>query len=145
MTERPNTVSGLVAKRREIAREIERLQAELRQRVTELDHVEATIHLFDPNMELEEINARPVPQRHRAFRGEVTRIVLSALRNASRPLATWEITRHLMGERGLDTANKGLVRVMNKRVGACLRDQRKKGRVVSERTEGQGLVWRLGP
>jgi hypothetical protein len=51
MTEgqRPNTVSGLIAKRQELATRIEQLQRELRALVIDLDHIDAAIRIFDPN------------------------------------------------------------------------------------------------
>lgn len=67
----PHVLTGLVAKRREIAGKIEHLQDQLRQHVIDLDHVDAAIHIFDPSIELEEIKSRPVPPRHQAFRTRV--------------------------------------------------------------------------
>ena len=75
-----HTINALVRKRSEIAGRIEHLQDELRQAVIDLDNVDHTIHLFDPTIELLEIKSRPVPPRHQAFKGEVTRIVLATLR-----------------------------------------------------------------
>ena len=48
-----------------------------------------------------------------------------------------------MAERGLNTSDKRLVRLVGKRVGACLRHQRSKGLVRSEAKQGQFMVWRL--
>ena len=74
------TVQRLVAKRASIAGRIEHLQDEIRQLVADLNHLDATILVFDPTIELHEIRNRTVPPRHRAFRGEATRIVLTALK-----------------------------------------------------------------
>lgn len=123
----PHVLTGLVAKRREIAGKIEHLQDQLRQHGIDLDHVDAAIHIFDPSIELEEIKSRPVPPRHQAFKGEVTRIVLATLRNAKRPLTTAEIAQRVMAERGLDTKNERLMQLIGKRTGACLRHWHKKG------------------
>lgn len=82
----PHVLTGLISKRAEIAGQIEHTQDKLRQLVIDLDHVDAAIHIFDPSIELEEIKSRPVPPRHQAFKGEVTRIVLATLRNAKRLL-----------------------------------------------------------
>ena len=76
MSEAPKTVHGLIRKRAEIAGKIEHLQDELRSLVIELDNVDHVIHIFDPSIELKGIKSRPVPPRHQAFKGEVTRIVL---------------------------------------------------------------------
>jgi hypothetical protein len=54
----------------------------------DLNHIDASIQIFDPSIELQEIKARPVPPKHHAFRGQVTRIVLTTLRNAKKPLTS---------------------------------------------------------
>ena len=145
MVERPNTVAGLIEKRREIAGQIEHLQAQLRELVIALDHVEATIRLFDPEIDLGPIKARPVPPQHQAFKGEVSRIVLATLRNAKIPLTTEDIAKRVMAERGLDTANKALLRLMAKRTGSCLRNWREKRHVTSSKGFNQQTFWALAP
>ena len=49
MTERPNTLPGLIDKRREPAGRIEHAQRELRAFVADLDYVDAVIRIFDPD------------------------------------------------------------------------------------------------
>lgn len=136
-----HTVSGLISKRAEIAGKIEHLQNELRQLVIDLDNVDHTIHLFDPSIELEEISKRPVPPRHQAFKGEVTRIVLTTLKNAKRPLTSQELAQRVMAERGLDTSNERLLKLMMKRTGACLRHWEKRGVAKKEPGPGQFKLW----
>ncbi len=73
-------IFALVRKPAKLAGQIEHNQEQLRQLIVDLDNVDATIHLFNSTIELEAIKAWPVPEQHRAFRGEVTRIVLATLR-----------------------------------------------------------------
>jgi|HubBroStandDraft_6_1064221.scaffolds.fasta_scaffold2551673_1 hypothetical protein len=49
MSEYSHTVAGLIDKRREIAGKIEHTQGELHNLVVMLDHLDATIRLFDPD------------------------------------------------------------------------------------------------
>ena len=56
--ERPNTLAGLVEKRAEIAGRISHTRAALRQRIIDLDHVDAAIRIFDPNYNVEGVSAR---------------------------------------------------------------------------------------
>ena len=72
----PHVVTGLIAKRAEIVGRIENLQGQLKAAVVDLDHVEASIRIFDPEIDMEAIGARRVPPAHHAFRGEVSRIIL---------------------------------------------------------------------
>ena len=81
--------------------------------------------------------------RHHAFKGEVSRIVLSALRQSDKPFTTHDLAQHVMAGRGLNTADKRLVRVIGKRVGACLRPHRNRGLVRSEKGPRQRLVWEI--
>ena len=120
---------------------IEQLQDQLRHAIIDLDNVDATIHLFDPSIELEEIKSKPVPPRHHAFRGEISRIVLTTLRNTKRPLTCEEIAQRVIADRGLNTTDERLVRLMAKRTGACLRDNRKKGVAQSKMGPDRLLVW----
>lgn len=53
-----------------------------------------------------------------------------------------DLAERVMAERGLNTADKRLVKTMVKRVGACLRDHRRKGVVRSEQTPDRFLRWR---
>ena len=59
--ERPNTLSGLVDKRREIAGKVGETRALLRQLIIDLDHVDAAIRLFDPTYDVEGLRPK-LPQ-----------------------------------------------------------------------------------
>src|ERR1700722_11526416 len=67
------------------------------------------------------VKPKPLPPRHAAYKGEVARIVLGMLREAKRPCSTQEFTMHVMAERGMNTADKRLVKTVTKRIGARLR------------------------
>ena len=86
------------------------------------------------------IHPRPVPPRHAAFKGEMTRIVFKALREAKQPLTSRDIAKVLMRERGLNIDDKDVVVMMTKRVGACLKTQKNKGYVRSLDMEGSALL-----
>jgi hypothetical protein len=141
--ENEHVLSGLIRKRAELSGQFEHTQNLLRTLVIDLDNIDAAILIFDPDIKLDEIRPRPLPPRHPAFKGEVSRAVFSALRNSNVPMTAPELAQHLMAERGLDTSNKKLVRLMGKRVAACLRHHRKRGIVVSDGDAGKFLVWWL--
>ncbi len=69
--ERPNTVSGLHAKREELIRYRASLEAEIVKVTCDIDHLEATIRLFNPDSSLAAFKAYIV--QHRAKKGTVTR------------------------------------------------------------------------
>lgn len=140
----PNTVSALKSKRGEIAGRVDALQDQLRQALIDLDHVDCTILLFDPDAELDEIKTKPMPPRHHAFKGQVTRSILDMLRKSQTSLDGLTITLRLMEERELNQADKKLVKTIQKRVGAALRNLRDRGLVQSsEPVKGGLLQWAL--
>jgi hypothetical protein len=103
-------VTALIAKRAELAGKIEYHQAAAHQLMLDLDAIDSALLLFKPDIELEAIKPRPMPPRHAAYKGEVARIVLATLRNAKRACSTQELAMHIMAERGMDTADKRLVK-----------------------------------
>lgn len=142
--ERPNAISALKDKRGEIAGRVDALQDQLRQALIDLDHVDSTILLFDPDAVLDEIKAKPMPPRHHAFKGQVTRAILDMLRKSASPMDNTAITARLMEERELNLADKRLVKTIQKRVGAALRNMRDRGLVTSsEPRKGGLLAWSI--
>ncbi len=138
--ERPNAISALKDKRGEIAGRVDALQDQLRQALIDLDHVDSTILLFDPDAVLDEIKAKPMPPRHHAFKGQVTRAILDMLRKSALPMDNTAITARLMEERELNLADKRLVKTIQKRVGAALRNMRDRGLVTSSEPRKGGLL-----
>jgi hypothetical protein len=128
----PHVVTALIARRREIPGQIEDLQRQMKERVAELDHIEARLRIFAPDIDLEELNPRPVPPLHAAFKGEVTRILLEALRKTTTSLGTRELTYEVMRWRGTKTDDAMLVRLMQQRVTACLGHWRTRGYLKSQ-------------
>ena len=97
----PHVLTALINKRREIAGQIEDLQRQMKLAVTELDNVEATIRIFKPDIDMSDFGPRPVPPPHAAFKGEMSRILIDALRASPLPLTTRQLTEIVMKERGL--------------------------------------------
>jgi len=123
-----HVLSGLIAKRAELAGKVETLQREMRETVLAIDHIDAAIRMFDPDADLDDIKPR-LPPRQQAFRGEVSRLVLNALRKAERPMTVSELALLVLAGRGLVADDKPFLRVLGRRVAACHRHLRKKGLV----------------
>ena len=79
--------------------------------------------------------------RHAAYKGEVGCVILETLRTANRPCTTQELAMHLMAFRNMNTADKRLVKTVQKRIGAALRHYRSKGTIRSKPGPGGLLVW----
>lgn len=64
----PHVITALCDKRGELAGLIDGLQDQLRQAMIDLDHIDCSLRLFDPDIELDEIRPKPLPPRHHAFK-----------------------------------------------------------------------------
>ena len=127
--ERPNTVSGLNAKRDELVKYRSSLEAEIRKVTCDIDHIEAAIPLFNPDSALVAFKAYIV--QHRAKKGTVTRFILNMLREATAPLMAAQITDAWITDRGLQCDDQTRV-VIRKRIGAALIRMRAEGTLVNE-------------
>jgi|HubBroStandDraft_1064217.scaffolds.fasta_scaffold00074_16 hypothetical protein len=141
--ENDNVVSGMIRKRAELAGEIDSLEGLMREKLIALDHLDAAIRIFRPDIDLEEIKPKPIPPRGQAGPGEMIRNLLTILRKATEPMSSHEITLALMILRSMNTADKGLVRTVSKRVIAALRNHRTQGTLRSYDTPGQALLWEI--
>ena len=141
--DQPNVLHALIRKRSEIAGRIEHLQEEMRLAVIDLDSIDASIHIFDPELALDKIKPKPVPPRHQAFRGEVSRIVFTTLRNAKIRLRTADVATRVMVERGLDTSNVRLRKLIAGRVGSCMRLWERKGLLRGEFGPDRLKYWEI--
>jgi hypothetical protein len=96
-------VSGLVAKRRELAAQVEHHRRELVQLAQELGHLEATIRMFDPSYQVGSPHRRARAARQQWFRtGECQRFVLETLRDASEPLSDGALSQAVAARKGLN-------------------------------------------
>src|SRR5258708_23856840 len=107
---------------------IESLQGQIRQAVMDLDHVEAALRLFDPDVDLAALSPRKVAPVLYDTKGDTGRIILDTLRESMRPLSTAQVCEAVMKARNLDTNDRALCRLMMKRTTANLKHwQAKRG------------------
>ena len=88
------------------------------------------------------VQPKQFPPRHQAFRGEMQRFVLGALRAASEPITSLEVAIEVVKGRGLDPNDPRAVSLIRKRVGACL-FSKAKGIAPDVPTAGQYKGWEL--
>jgi hypothetical protein len=136
--ERPNTVSGLNAKREELLRYRVSLEAEIRKVTCDIDHLEAAIRLFNPDTSLAAFKAYIV--QHRAKKGTLKRFLMGTLRDAPTPLTSAQLTDLWLEHRGLQVTGETHT-VMKRRIGASLISLRAAGTL---RNEGKGGRGRMG-
>jgi hypothetical protein len=138
-----HTINGLLRKRAELAGKIEGAQTVLRQLIIDLDNIDAAIRIFKPDIDLEQIKPQPLPPRHAAFKGEVTSSIFNYLRDAPGPLTSKQMAERLMRERGLNDADKRLVVLITKRIGAALKHHRNRGALQSIKGPDGFLLWEV--
>jgi hypothetical protein len=86
-TERPNTVAGLEAKKEDLVRLRDQLEADLRSVTSDIDHLDAAILLFSGARQHERY-----VRRHPAKKGSVRCFVLNMLRDTDGPVTTKMLT-----------------------------------------------------
>ena len=139
-----HVVSALKEKRIQVASQIEALQGQLRQAVIDLDHVEAALKLFDPEVGLSTLPARKIAPVSYDTKGDTGRIILETLRTATKPLTTAQVCEAVMVARRLDTNDKALCRTMMRRTNANLKHwAKKRGLIRSMPGIGQQLLWEV--
>jgi len=140
----PHVVSALSRKRAELAGDIENTQAKLRKMILDLESLDKTLLMFDPEYEVASIKPKGFrPPQDWSKRGQMTRLILGILRKATEPMTAQDIAVQLIIERALDRDDVKLQRLMTKRVGVALRGQRDKGITRSMPGPGMCVLWAL--
>lgn len=136
---------GLLKRRAALTGEIEATHEKLRKMVTDLEALDAVImQLAPPDFQVETIKPKAFrPPGDWARRGEMSRIVLSILRQAAEPMSTRDIALEMLIERALDQSDRRLLRLMTKRVGVALRGARDQGLTRSTHGTGQFMLWEI--
>jgi hypothetical protein len=134
-------VSGLVKRRAALAGEIEATHETLRKMAPDLENLDATIVQFDPVETIKPKGFRPPSDW--SNRGQMSRVILSTLRQASEPLTSRDIALQLLIEGALDKSDLRLLRLMTKRVGVALRIQRDNGAVRCDQGPGQYMLRKI--
>lgn len=140
--EQPNVVSGLVSKRAELLSMLEHYACEVDRLNDELRHLDVTIKLFAPEMDLRTLPPKRFVETNRIFRqGESNRAMLEVLREAGGTLNTQQIAQRIAEKKGLDESK---VKPIRDTILDTLKRAEKKGVVRrQEGREGMALVWML--
>ena len=136
-------LAGLTKRRAELSGEAETLRARLAQIATDTGHLDAVIRQFDPDYDLGSIRPKRPRVQDAAGRGDMSRFVLKVLREAAEPVATHDVVRRLMTERGQDTEDRRLVKNTMKRVGMAFSRQKVNGTVRAIQGAGPVTLWEV--
>ncbi len=139
----PHIISALRTKRAELAGEVITARKQLEKLRDDLDAIDRTLRVFDPNQSPDKI--RPVVRRKGAkmFRyGECSRAVLDMLRRASAPMTAEQIAESLAVDFRLDLDGSEIRHRLLPRLRVLLKAFMRRGIVVGE---GKPVRWALKP
>ena len=137
-------LTGLAKRRAELTGEIEAIHLRLRTLLAHLESLDATIRQFDPSHRVEAIHPKAFrPPSDWANRSEMSRVVLSILRQAAEPLTTRDIALEMLVTRALDASDQRLLKLMTKRVGVALQNRRAGSVVRSTPGPGMMMLWEV--
>jgi hypothetical protein len=133
--DRDHVVSGLIAKRAELAGVIDQLQRQLDQYRADLTHIDGVLRILASDLDPETIRPKRAYRRNRYFaRNELSRLCLGVFRTAAgEPVSVDEIAGQVIAAKGFDPAD-GILR-------ASIRDQA--GDIV-KRLHRRGEVEKIG-
>ena len=133
-------LAALRSKRATLAGEIAQLEKQAKWKREQLEHVDATLALFDPSYKEGSIPAKK-PYRHvKLFKqGELGRLILDSLRRAERPVSTADVVTAIMAAgRHAESARPA----MTPRVRGNLAYLERRAKIVKS-GRGKSVAWAL--
>ena len=144
-----HVVSGLVAKHSELAGIIQFHRAEIERVAADLKHLNATIKLFSPEIDLRSLGAKRVTSSSACVGGfkqfkskESHTLVLDQLRVATEPLSAAMICAAIMADRGMEETKDLRISIQRTLTGT-LRRLEKRGLVKEVERAGLTVFWQI--
>jgi hypothetical protein len=139
-----HVVSGLIAKRAELAGIIDQLQRQLDQHRADLTHIDGALRVLATDLDPETIKPKRAYRRNRYFaRNELSRLCLGVLRTAAgEPLSTDEIAGRVIAAKGFDAEDAILRAAIRDQVGAIVKRLRRDGGIENVGA-GRASKWKL--
>lgn len=133
-------LSALKNKRATIASEIIQLERQVRHRKDMLSHVDATLKILDPSIEIDTIPNKRLPKKVNLFRaGELGRLVRDALRQSGGEASTQGIVAYIIAAGGHGPEAK---KAVGARVRSNLAYLQRRGKVSKSGNQREAR-WRL--
>jgi hypothetical protein len=137
-----HVVTALVTKRAEMAGLIEQHRKEMGRLAVDLAHLDATLKLFSPEIDLRTLRAKAHRVRNRFFRpGECQRMVLDIFREAQgAALSRRQIGAALAARQGLESTTV-MIEQMQKNAIAVVHRLERTGTLIPAGRDGHGATW----
>jgi hypothetical protein len=142
---RDHVVSGLIAKRAELAGIIDALQRQLDQYRADLTHIDGVLRVLASDLDPETIRPKRTYRRNRYFaRNELSRLCLGVLRTAAgQPLSTDDIAGRVVAVKGFDAGDAILRAAIREQVGSTVKRLHREG-TIENIGAGRSSKWKLG-
>jgi hypothetical protein len=138
----PHVVTALRDKRAELSGAIADLEKRIGRHRADLQHVDAVLRLFAPDLEPAAIAPKAVRRSNEWFRpGELARMVLDILRVAPAPLSIREITAQVIQRREIAPPDARSAERLRKLVTNAL--SRQAADLVERLQDGSQVTWRV--
>ena len=126
-----HVVSGLIAKRAELAGVIDQLQRQIDQHRADLTHIDGVLRVLASNLNPESIRPKRTDRRNRYFaRNELSRLCLGVLRTAAGALlSTDEIAGRVIAAKGFDIGDAILRAALREQVGSIIKRLHRDGAI----------------
>jgi hypothetical protein len=138
-----NLLSGLVAKRAEVAGQIQALQRDVAALAADVRTLDGAIRIIDPTYNVRGIRAKRSNRKNQFFteRGEASKFVLDSLRAHRDPISTNELAEIARVQKGLDAPD---LKALRASILTTLSRQRIKGVVIEVGRDETGTIkWQL--
>jgi hypothetical protein len=140
--ERPNTVAGLLEKRRELVARLKAANAEIKTLTIGLDAIDVVLKLFAPEINAADAKPMRLPIPHGAAKGEMQRAALTALRETQGPITSRIVAERFCQARGLHL-DPAAFQGVHHRASNAMRHLRAKGLIQMVGKRGQDVRWTL--
>ena len=136
-----HVIGALSNKRAELAGIVRQLEQQLAQQRTNLAHLDATMRLFDPDIQPKQIRPKLARARSVWFRpGECLRLIYDQLRDATQPITTRELAERIMRVKAMPPTDDRHRELVQKTLLASLN----RAKQTIARAETAGVIsWRL--
>ena len=138
-----HVVTALTAKRAEMAGLIAHHQKQIAKLSAELHHLDITLKLFAPDLDLRTMRAKTYRVRNTYFRrGELPRFILDSLRRHGAALTSRELADQALLSKHLENTPESVAAMQNTLLQALHRLE-KTGTVVVDQERAHGRTWRI--
>jgi hypothetical protein len=138
--ERPNTVAGLIEKRRELVARRKLAEADIKAFTSGIDAIDIVLKLFGSEIDTASAKPRRLPIPHAAGRGEMRRNALELLHETGAPITSRMIAERFCEKRGLHVDDTSFKKI-HYRASQATRHLRNKGLIRQSGKDGMHVQW----